>query len=403
MGYFADLHIHSRFSRATSKKLTVNNILQTAVTKGLDLVGSGDFTHPVWLQELKHTLIPAERGFFRLKDSFFDSPRMVLQTEVSNIYKRDGKGRRLHHIILCSDFESAEAINQSLSRYGKLASDGRPMLKLDSEEMLEQLQTCCPDSIIIPAHIWTPWYALFGSKSGFNSFDECYGNQRSKISCIESGLSSDLSLNKLCPELDQTTILSFSDAHSLDSIGRNFTIVEGQFTFSGLKTSLRNGLCTPVDLFPEEGKYYYDGHRQCSICLSPEESHKLGKICPVCRKPLTIGVLNRILELSSKERKRSNEGIHIIPLRELLSSLTGKGVTTKTVQRLYETLIFKFGNEINILLEIPIEELVFPELPHITSAISSVRSGNVKKTPGYDGIYGVISPLSHESTDSLTI
>jgi uncharacterized protein (TIGR00375 family) len=378
--------------------LNLESLSVSAKDKGLHLIGCGDFTHPVWQKELCLELISAEEGFFIHKSmDKDDSTRFVLQTEVSNIYKRHGKVRRVHNLILCKSFDCMFKVTKYLEKYGKLESDGRPILKLDSEEMLRNLLDISSETILIPAHIWTPWYAMFGSKSGFNCIEECFGDLTNYIYAVETGLSSDASMNRLCKDLDGRTLLSFSDAHSLPSLARNFTIVDAEFSYGGLKHALmgkKGTQCKPVDLFPEVGKYFHDGHRKCGICMHPSDSSKCDEICPECGKPMVIGVLNRVYQLADCNRKDDNQNsLYIVPLDELISSLLGKGIKTKVVQNTRNELIKLYGNEIDILLNKSIVELENPILPDLGKAINAIRNRNVEVTPGYDGVYGKIDPV----------
>ena len=314
MEIIADLHIHSRYSRATSKNLTPESLYLWAQKKGIHLLGSGDFTHPEWIRELRDKLEPAEDGLWTLKSDIagnVDSEvpascrgpvRFIFQTEISTIYKKNGKTRKVHHLILLPDFNSAHKLISRLERIGNLKSDGRPILGLDSRDLLETVLEASEKAIFIPAHIWTPWFSVFGSKSGFDHIEECYGELTPHITALETGLSSDPAMNWRCSGLDQFTLVSNSDAHSPSKLGREANILHIPFSYTSLRHTLvtGEGLAGTIEFFPEHGKYHLDGHRKCQVRMEPEQTIEHNGRCPVCGKALTVGVMNRVVELSDR-------------------------------------------------------------------------------------------------------
>jgi uncharacterized protein (TIGR00375 family) len=406
MKYIADLHIHSHFSRATSKTLAPEYLDFYAGLKGLKVVGTGDFTHPGWLAELKEKTEPDGNGFFKLKNEYkLDSPlgdndtRFLLTAEISNIYKRGEKVRKVHNVVLVPGFEEAEKINRKLLNLGgNLTSDGRPILGLDSRDLLEIVLECGDNNYFIPAHIWTPWFSMLGSKSGFDSLEECFADLSPHIHTIETGLSTDPPMNWLCSFLDHVTLVSNSDAHSPDRLGRNANVFNTGLDYFSLVEALKTGdpekFHGTIDMFPQEGKYHYDGHRKCTVCWDPVETLKHNAICLVCKKPVTIGVMNRVIQLSDRENilERPNKlPFHsIIPLPEILSEIAGVGVKSKKVAEEYLQTIRKLGNELDILLEIPVGDIETKASKVLAEAIRRMRNREIIIQEGYDGEYGVI-------------
>jgi DNA helicase II / ATP-dependent DNA helicase PcrA len=418
MRYIADLHIHSLYSRATSKESHIRSLAAWSQIKGVHLLGTGDFTHPFWFHELQKTLEPAEPGFFRLKESvipdslppFISSQsseclptRFILSTEICSIYKRHGKVRKVHSLIFVPDFLSAERISKALAVIGNLAADGRPILGLDVHDLLEIVLENAPDGFLVPAHIWTPWFSLFGSKSGFDSLEECFGDLLSSIFTLETGLSSDPAMNRLVSALDRFTFISNSDCHSPGKIGREATIFDTTFDFFAMKAALQSPcdatghrhLAATIEFYPEEGKYYHDGHRNCDFCCAPYKSRELHGLCPVCGKPLTIGVLSRVFDLADRlvpvYPSGSPDVYSLIPLQEILAELLGVGVGTKTVMGKYWQLIQQFGPELTILIETPINKLSSGNIPGFAEAIHRVRKKIIHKKTGFDGVFGTIT------------
>ena len=423
MKIIADFHIHSKYSRATSSKMDLEHIYLYAKRKGINIVGTGDFTHPQWLKEIQEKLIPAEDGLYRLKpdlldnlkDLVFDKKddlRFIISGEISNIYNKNGKTRRLHNLILLPSIESAEKINHLLSLQGNLKSDGRPILGMDSLELLKIVYETEKNSMFIPAHIWTPWFSLFGSMSGFDSLEEAFGKYSNYLTALETGLSSDPKMNWRLSMLDRYSLVSNSDAHSPDNLGREANIFDIDLSYSQIKKALiekdKNKFLSTIEFFPEEGKYHYDGHRLCQVRLSPAERKKINGICPVCHRPLTVGVLSRVEELADRE-----EGIipptaipfkSLIPLKEIIADVLNVNPHTKSVENIYLKLLQQFNNEFHLLLDVPIEEISKLAGEKIALAISNMREGKVEIEPGYDGEYGKIKiPLRAKTREQNSL
>ena len=396
MFFYADLHIHSKYSRATSKSCNLEELALWAEKKGLSIITTGDFTHPAWFNEIKEKLVPAGPGIFKLKNS--NSPiRFVLSVEISTIYKKGDKTRKIHHVVFAPDISAAEKLRNRLSTIGNIKSDGRPILGLDSRNLLEITLESGEGAYIIPAHIWTPWFSVLGSKSGFNSIEECYGDLSSHIFAVETGLSSDPEMNWRISSLDKYRLVSNSDAHSPANLAREATVFDTEPDYFSILKALKtgNGYVGTVEFFPEEGKYHEDGHRNCNICLTPEETTKLGGICPVCGKPLTIGVLNRVNELTDRKNiltppPKAGQVFSLVPLREILSEILQVGVSSKAVTNTYEGLIQKLGSELDVLRLVPTEDISKAHSPMLGEAMSRLRAGKVIRQAGYDGEYGVI-------------
>ncbi len=429
MRYIADLHIHSRYSRATSKASHLHGLAAWANIKGIDVLGTGDFTHPRWFEHLQQNLEEAEPGFFRLKPGNdeklleilppgvtpkYQDIRFVLSAEISSIYKRHDKVRKVHNLIFAPDFDSVKRINATLAGIGNIESDGRPILGLDSRNLLEIVLEKAPDGILIPAHIWTPWFSLFGSKSGFDTIEQCFSDLSSHVFALETGLSSDPDMNRCISLLDRFSLISNSDCHSPAKLGREANVFNTEFDYFSLVEALR----TPrnnrgeqvfeatIELFPEEGKYHCDGHRKCGICLEPKQTDKHDGICPECGRPVTIGVLNRVMELADREAPiypvGSPDVYNLIPLPEVLSELLGTGPNTKKVMNAYGALINKFGSEFNLLLEAPIDEICEKASSILGEAIQRIRESKVIRHPGYDGEFGVIKVFSNQEKQQIS-
>lgn len=417
--YVADLHVHSHHSRATSKDLTLEGLYEWACIKGIDVVGTGDFTHPAWYQTLQTKLKPRGNGFFSLIDQpagvsgILRQRREVhfcLTVEVCCIYHYEGRLRKSHHVICVPDLETAGRLNQRLGRYGNLAADGRPILKCSARDLLEIVLESSPDAHLIPAHIWTPWFAILGSRSGYNSVKACFRDLTSHIFALETGLSSDPAMNWCWTDLDRYTMISNSDAHSPRNLGREANVLTGecsyQAMFEAFKT--RKGFAGTLEFFPEEGKYHLDGHRNCQVCFSPEETWQHKGICPVCQQPLTVGVLHRIRRLADRTQPVRPKGapsfMHIVPLPEILSEIIGKGVKTKTVTKAYTQAIHAFGNEFDLLRHVPLVDIAQKLGPRCKLAIQRLRNRQVFRKAGYDGVYGTISllyePMSNDVIDA---
>lgn len=408
MRFIADLEIHSKYARAVSREMTLENIALGAAKKGVLVVGTGDFTHPLWLKDIKEKLEPAEPGLFRLKkefslkpDSAFDSlgTRFLLSGEVSCIYSKNGRVRRVHHLIYAPDLETVNKINTKLSWIGNLKADGRPILGLDSKELLKIVLESSPDAVLIPAHVWTPWFGIFGSKSGFDSIEECFEELTPHIFAIETGLSSDPDMNWRIPFLDGKAIMSSSDPHSLKNIGREACVFDCEPNYYEIFSAFRNNdlkkFISTLEFYPEEGRYHLDGHAQCKVVFSPDESKKHKNICPVCSRPLTIGVMNRVEELAGRpsgfKPADARPFTHLIALEKIIGEALDLGATTKGVSVIYKEMLNNFGPEIKIITETPESELKLIAQPLVTEAIKRVREGKVGfEPPGYDGEYGRI-------------
>jgi uncharacterized protein (TIGR00375 family) len=399
--YVADLHIHSHYSMATSKDCVPEQLCRWAAIKGIGLMGTGDFTHPAWREELRVKLVPAEDGLFCLPKQDIPSDvwdytqepvRFILSGEISTIYKKAGKTRKVHHLILLPGFPEADAISAKLEEIGNIRSDGRPILGLDSERLLKIVLDVCPEAIFIPAHIWTPHFSALGAFSGFESIEACYGELSSAIFALETGLSSDPEMNWRLSAFDRFTLVSNSDAHSPMNLAREANLFEGELSYSALRRSLLKrdqGFKGTIEFYPEEGKYHLDGHRNCGVRLTPEETRRVHGLCPVCGKPVTVGVLHRIEQLADrKEGGRPPAGKpfeRLIPLLTILGELFGKG---KKAARAYHDLTQEFGSELTVLRKTPIPDLRMKMGDLTGEAIDRVRQGKVQIEPGYDGEYG---------------
>ncbi|NIO21504.1 MAG: DNA helicase UvrD [Candidatus Aenigmarchaeota archaeon] len=395
MRIFSDLHIHSRFSRATSKELNIENLVKYAKIKGINLLGTGDFTHPLWLKELREKLVEDGSGILKSKDGF----NFLLSTELSNIYTQDNRQRRIHNIIFAKDFETVDQINGWLSKRGRLDYDGRPIFGFSCTELVENIIGISEDCMVIPAHIWTPWFSLFGSKSGFDRIEDCFQDQIKNIFALETGLSSNPEMNWRLSSLDRFALVSFSDLHSFWPwrIGREATVFEfKEITYENIVKAIKTkeGLVETIEVDPSYGKYHHDGHRECGISLTPEEARRSKNICPVCRKPLTVGVLHRVEELADREEGFVPEGSKpfksIIPLSEIISIALGSAVNSQRVWTEYNKLINAFGSELNVLIKADEEQMKNIISEKTADLILKVRSGGIKVRAGYDGVYGKI-------------
>jgi len=411
MKFIADLHVHSHYSISTAKNLNLENLYMAARIKGITVVATGDCTHPVWLAEIKAKLVPAEAGLFQLRNEIASEcdkqiplscrgqVRFILESEISSIYKKNGKVRKNHNLVFLPDLETAERFNAKLDKIGNIKSDGRPILGLDAKHLLELLLETSDRSFLIPAHIWTPWFSLLGSKSGFDSVEACFEDLTPHIFALETGLSSDPAMNWRVSDIDGLTLVSNSDAHSPANLGREANLFDTQLSFRAIRSALQTGdteqFLGTFEFYPEEGKYHLDGHRKCQVRYSPRDSIKKDGICPECGKPLTLGVLYRVEELADRP-----EGIKpdkhypfcsIIPLKEIISELVGVGPKSKKVQHLYETALDVLGTEFDILHDIPPETIEDAAIPLLSEAIKRMRRGQVFKSPGYDGEFGKIT------------
>jgi len=397
MKFVADLHIHSKYSRATSKDMNLESLDKWAKIKGIKVMGTGDFTHPVWFQELKSQLEPAEPGLYKFKNGGSET-RFMLTAEISSIYSQGGKVRRIHNLVFAPSLEIAEKINVALSWQGNLESDGRPILGISSIDLAKLVFNISGEAVIIPAHAWTPWFSIFGSMSGFDSIEECFGDYAKNIFAIETGLSSDPEMNWRLSQLDRISLISNSDSHSAGKVGREANVFDTELSYNGIISAIREKdpkkFLYTIEFFPEEGKYHYDGHRLCGIVFSPEETKKHNNICPKCGKPLTIGVMNRVEQLADRPVGYQPQGRvpfkKLVPLNEIIAESFGVLPGSKKVIAEYERLIGIFGTELKILLEVDLNNIKSQASLELNEAIGRMREGKVKIRPGYDGEYGKV-------------
>jgi len=395
MRLIADLHVHSRHSRATSPQMELPSLSRWAKIKGIDILGTGDFTHPQWFDTLRKNLIPEGNGLH-----LYDGTRFLLTAEISAIWSQGGRVRKVHVVVLAPSIAAVGRINRALGTIGNLGADGRPILGISAERLATAIWSESPEAEIIPAHIWTPWFSLFGSRSGFDSLQECFGPHSGRIFAVETGLSSDPPMNWRLSALDSFALVSNSDAHSPNKLGREATIFDlFEPSYDEIIAAMKGRdpahLLGTIEFFPQEGKYHYDGHRACGIVLSPRESMKHDNRCPVCGRPLTIGVMHRVEDLADRDEDTLPTDRpsywSLVPLEEIIAQAAGVGVKTKTVAREYERLIERFGNELRILLDLPTKELGVGIAAPILEGISKVRSGELNVDPGYDGVYGKVT------------
>ncbi len=425
MRFHADLHIHSKYSRATSRDLDLEHLAWWAARKGVAVLATGDCVHPQWLAELKEKLVPAEPGLFRLKpeieaDVLAKLPpscrtgagvpaRFMLSTEISTIYKKGEKTRKVHHLIYAPDFDSVDRLAARLGSIGNIASDGRPILGLDSRDLLEIALESGPHSYLVPAHIWTPWFAALGSQSGFDSIEECYGDLADKIFAVETGLSSDPAMNWRISGLDRYRLTSNSDAHSPGKLAREATFFDCEPDYFAIRHALETGegYGGTVEFFPEEGKYHADGHRKCGVRLSPKETLALEGRCPTCGGRLTVGVLHRIETLADRSEAEAvappTAGAvkSLVPLPEILSEILQVGAGSKRVAHSFDQALAKLGPELTILEDLPAEDVSRAASPLLGEAVSRLRAGNVTRDAGYDGEYGVIRLFENDELAKL--
>jgi uncharacterized protein (TIGR00375 family) len=427
MRFYADVHLHSHYSRATSRDLNLEHLACWAQRKGIQVVGTGDFVHPGWLSELRDKLQPAEEGLFQLKPEYQakcveEAPsscrgpvRFMLTCEISNIYKRDGQVRKVHNVVFVPSFSAAERIQTRLGDIGNISSDGRPILGLDSRDLLEITLESDPFSYLIPAHIWTPWFSALGSKSGFDRISDCFADLTPHIFAVETGLSSDPPMNWRLSQLDPFLLVSNSDAHSPPKLGRESTIYDTQLSYPAIYRALSDpqdpGMIGTVEFFPEEGKYHFDGHRACRQRLHPADSLRHQGLCPACGKPVTVGVMARVEALADhppgRKSPRWRPYYSLIPLPEVIADARGVGANAKSVQTVYHEMLARLGNEMFILREAPLDMIEKAAGRLVAEGIRRVRSAKVTIAAGYDGEYGTIKifdPREREMVkDQLTL
>ncbi|WP_282923883.1 UvrD-helicase domain-containing protein [Mediterraneibacter massiliensis] len=412
----ADLHIHSRYSRATSRECTPEHLELWARKKGIQIVGSGDFTHPAWREELKEKLKPAEDGMYVLKkeyrlldDAATDAfePRFVITGEISSIYKKNGRVRKVHSLLILPGLEAAEKIAEKLEEIGNIHSDGRPILGVDCRDLLEIVLEICPNAMYVPAHIWTPHFSLFGAFSGFDTVEECFEDLSAHIHAMETGLSSDPPMNWRISALDGYQLLSNSDAHSPAKLGREANMLDIELSYAGLYKAIQQGegLVGTIEFFPEEGKYHMDGHRKCNLCLTPLETEKYKGICPVCGRKITIGVSHRVEQLADRAEGFIKEGAKpfesLVPLPEVIGASMGYSAASVKVQKEYQHMLHCLGSEFEILRTIPAEEIMRVSGRRLAEGIERLRSGKVERIPGFDGEYGTIQLFDAREIEEL--
>jgi len=384
--------------------MDLENLDKFAKIKGIKVLGTGDFTHPLWFKEIKEKLEPAQEGLFKLKNSASET-RFILTSEISCIYSKNYKVRKIHILVFAPSLEIVEKINGYLSIVGNLKADGRPILGLDAKELAKIVLNISQDCLIVPAHLMTPWFSLFGSKSGFDSIEECFEDYSKYIFAGETGLSASPDMLWRMPDGRRITLISNSDAHSLSHLGREANVFDTELSYFAIKEAIKSKnpqkFLYTIEFFPEEGKYHYDGHRLCGVSLSPQESKKYNNICPVCHKLLTIGVLNRVEQLADKPEGFVPEGAipfkRLVPLEEIIANVLNQKVGTIRVIQEYQKLIKNFENEFNVLIEAKREDLEKVTLPEIVQGIINVREGKVLVIPGYDGVYGKIEVLRNQN------
>ena len=413
MTYAADLHLHSPYARATSKHLTFENMARWARIKGIDLLASADFTHPDWLSETKRRLRATGDGLYEC-----DGARFVLGTEVNCNGYQGGRNRRIHMLMLAPSIKVVERINAALSDKGLLASDGRPTLHLTPRELLETLLHIDERTMLIPAHAWTPHFGIYGSRTGFDSLEECFGDLTGHILAIETGLSSDPAMNWRMPELDDVSIVSFSDAHSLPKMARELTIIDGELSYDGLREALREqSIAYTMEFFPEEGKYHHSGHRKCGVNLSPDEVARTGEACPACGRRMTLGVMQRTESLAQRDVSayRDDDGFirsgghsdggrrppfrSLVGLQQIVAESMGRGVNTKGVQARYMELVEELGSELHVLTDAGISDIARAGGERIAEGVERVRAGNIVIEPGYDGVFGTVKVWGDDGAD----
>ena len=410
--FYADLHLHSRYARATSRNANLLELAWWARRKGITVLGTGDFTHPAWLEELKESLVPAERGLFRLRDeldrgvverlppSCHGPLRFLLAVEVSTAFQRDGRARRMHHLLYVPALRTAATLNDRLGRRGNLTDDGRPTLAMDARDLLEATLDSGDGAYLVPAHVWTPWVGVLSATTGFDSIEECYGELARHVFAVETGLSSDPPMNWRVPRLDRLRLVSYSDAHAPSRLGREATELATKLDYVAIRHALQTGegLQGTVELFPEEGRYHLSGHRRCGVRLEPADARQARMRCPVCGRRLTMGVLQRVEDLAERPPGARPEGAagsrNRVPLPEVVAEVAGVGPTSKTVRGTVEAMIERLGPELPILERLPLDAIDEAGFPAVAEAIGRMRRGQVAGTSGFDGQYGSIRVLA---------
>jgi len=387
-----DLHVHSRFSRATSKNISVEGMAEWAKKKGVTILGTGDITHSKWMEEVKTKLIDLKNGLFE-----FSGVKFILSGEINIIFSINGKLRKIHLLLTVPSFDLLDVLNAELAHFGNLLSDGRPTIFISGEKLLKLISSISNKIFVIPAHVWTPWFGLFGSKSGFDRIEDCFGDETYKIFALETGLSSDPYMNYLVRGIDRFTMISNSDAHSLENLGREANVMENVYSYEEIFTAIKDKdmkkFLFTIEFFPEEGKYFGDGHRKCGVHFIPEDGKKI--FCHVCGKPLTYGVFHRVMDLAGWKKEERSDGkipfVHIIPLKEIISQVLQKGKGTKAVEREYQNVLNELNTEFNALI-FKSEKVLLDKINlNVAKTIIAMRNGNVVKQAGYDGEYGKLT------------
>ena len=404
--FVADFHIHSRYSRACSKDLSIAELAKWAKIKGIGVLGTGDFTHPMWLEELKDALRDTGRGLYESNGVDF-----MLTVEVNTLFYKGGKAHQIHHVVLAPSFDAVDRINTELATFGNLAIDGRPTLHMEAWRMAEIVLGIEPRCVIVPAHAWTPWFAIFGSTSGFDTVEECFEHQAKNIFLLETGLSSDPAMNWRLQALDRYTLISNSDSHSARRIGREANVFDCERSYDAiigaLKTKDHSRFLYTIEFFPEEGKYHFDGHRNCHVRWSPQESRRHSFRCSACKRRVTVGVMHRIEALADRPEGTIPNGAipfkRAVPLEEIIAEALEVGVGTQTVEREYQQLIYRCGTEFNVLLNAAEEELRKATTPRIADGILRIREGRVTIEPGYDGEYGKVRIFTGDGPGAASV
>jgi DNA helicase-2/ATP-dependent DNA helicase PcrA len=408
MSFYADLHLHSRYAWATSRNADLGELAFWARRKGITVLGTGDFTHPAWYAQLEENLVPAEPGLYRLREELDRAVverlppscrgplRLLLAVEVSTAFRRDGRARRMHHLLYAPDLETAAMLNDRLGRFGTLEEDGRPTLAMDARDLLEATLDSGDGAYLVPAHVWTPWVGVLSATTGFDSIEACYGELARQVFAIETGLSSDPPMNWRVSALDRFRVVSYSDAHAPSRLGREASRLDTELDYFAIRRALETGagFLGTVELFPEEGRYHLSGHKRCGVRLEPAEARKARLRCPVCGKRLTMGVLQRVEDLADRPDGARPAGAagcrSLVPLPELVAEVAGVGQTSKTVRQTIEAMLELLGPELPILERLPLDAIDEAGFPAVAEAIGKVRRGEVVRTPGYDGQYGSI-------------
>jgi uncharacterized protein (TIGR00375 family) len=424
MEFVTDLHLHSKYSRAVSKDMNLYNMALWGTKKGLDILSTSDWTHPLWRREIQQELVEDTQGIFRFKDNKDFKTRFFLSVEISSIYTQNGKVHRIHNLVFSPNIETCEKIAAELVKRGcNLSSDGRPIIGLSSIQLAELVFSINKDAMIVPCHAWTPWFALYGSNSGFDSINDCFGEYANQIYGVETGLSSDPYMNWQIKELANRSLLSFSDAHSMVKIGREATVFvtkeedpKFEITYKDItdaikqKSDAKLKIGYTIEFYPEEGKYHFTGHRNCNFVQNPKETRKSGIICPVCHRPLTVGVMHRVEELAKMQKwpdevfklnqngvkwivdvnKKHPPFVKLVPLNEIIAESLHSTVVSQKVKTLFDELCLKFGSEMNVLLKISKEDIEREAGPRVAEGVEKVRRGDIAILPGYDGQYGIV-------------